>query len=251
MFSHVPHSCSIEVQVQKVCCALFVAETVRDSDSTCTFANAINKANITSDILGSAKRLWTCLELEGPIKKVVVKKAVDLFTKGWKASKTDFVMRGCPGSDTLHGLVINAYFHMHKVGKGWLDNSQGMALSICKIWTSQAICVNALRTKVSVLPSSPTLDVEYVNTALWVYMTSTTLPAAILATIIGNASNMVFTCNNVIDACIFMANEAHLGCTLPDISDIANEFKKGLDASEEIPQIVQDMMQNQLSSKFG
>eukprot|EP00884_Botryococcus_braunii_P017045 jgi/Botrbrau1/4023/Bobra.0016s0030.1 len=242
VFADIPSTCGIEVQVHKLLCCLFVAETVEDEDSVKTFSTAMSKSHITGAVLGSANQLWTHLGFEGPIKKFMVKGAVRLFLKRWKASKVDFVMQGCPGSDTLPGLVLSAYSHMRKAGVGWVDMSQGMAWSICKMWTSQALCVSALQSKFGYLPSSPAAMSECVKTVVWVYMNMTTLPAAIVTTIFNNVSNIAFTCENVIQACIFMANEATPGCMLPDISAIANQFQQGLHASEEIPGAAQHMM---------
>eukprot|EP00884_Botryococcus_braunii_P003546 jgi/Botrbrau1/13192/Bobra.0351s0005.1 len=227
-FADIAGTCSVELQVQKLLCCLFVAVRVEDEGSVNTFATAISKGQITAAILGSADQLWTHLRFEGPIKKLIVKEAVRLFLKRWKASKVGFVMQGCPGSDTLPGLVLNAYSHMRKAGVGWVDMSQGMAWSICKMLTSQALCVRALQSKFGGLPSSPAAMSECVKTVVWVYMNMTTLPAAIVTTIFNNVSNIAFTCENVIQACIFMANQATPGCMLPDISAIANQFQQGL-----------------------
>jgi hypothetical protein len=242
VFADVPSSCSIEVHVQKILCCVFVAESVQDECSVKTFATAISKSTITSAVLGNSKQLWAHLAFEGPIKKTGVNRAVQTFSKRWKASKADFVMQGCPGSDTLPGVVMNAYFHMHRVGVEWVGNSRGMAACICKIWTGQALCLQALRMKLSYMASSPASMHECVTTILWVYMNITTLPAAIITTILGNPSNMTLTCDNVIEACIFMAKEAALGCALTDISQIATQFKEGLNASEEVPQAAQQSM---------
>jgi hypothetical protein len=137
---------------------------------------------------------------------------------------------------------MNAYFHMHRVGVEWVGNSRGMAACICKIWTGQALCLQALRMKLSYMASSPASMHECVTTILWVYTNITTVPAAIVTTILGNLSNMTLTCDNVIKACIFMAKEASLGCALADISQIAIQFKEGLNASEEVPQAAQQSM---------
>jgi hypothetical protein len=117
-----------------------------------------------------------------------------------------------------------------------------MAACICKRWTGQALCLQTLRMKLSYMASSSASMHERVSIILWVYMNITTLPAAIVTTILGNISNMTLTCDNVIEACIFMAKESSLGCALTDISQIATQFKEGLNASEEVPQAAQQSM---------
>jgi hypothetical protein len=119
VFVTLQSSCSMEVQVQKLLYCFFVAESIEDRDSVQTFVVAISQDNITSDVLGNADRLWSMLQFSGPIQKWLVKQSVRLFAKRWKASKLDFSMQGCPASDTLPGLVGNAYFHMYKKGMDW------------------------------------------------------------------------------------------------------------------------------------
>jgi hypothetical protein len=67
VFVDVPSSCSIEVQVQKLLCCVFVAESVQDECSVKTFATAISKSTITSAVLGNLDQLWAHLAFEGPI----------------------------------------------------------------------------------------------------------------------------------------------------------------------------------------
>jgi hypothetical protein len=81
---------------------------VQDECSVKTLATAISKSHVTSAVLANSEQLRKHLALEGPIKKSAVREAVRTFLKLWKASKADFVMRGCPGSDTLPGVVMNA-----------------------------------------------------------------------------------------------------------------------------------------------
>jgi hypothetical protein len=243
-------SCSIEVQVQKLLYCFFVAESIEDRDSVQTFVVAISQDNITSDVLGNAERLWAMLQLSGPIQKLHVKQSVRLFAKRWKASKLDFSMQGCPASDTLPGLVGNAYFHMYKKGMDWVEKSRGMAQGICKIWTSQSLCLTAFRMHATYLTASPAAVHECVKILLWVYMTVTVVPAAIMTTIFANVRNMVCTCDNVIHACIFMSNQAMFGDLLPGISQVANDFRNGLNAQGTIPSATESIIRSRRDTRL-
>jgi hypothetical protein len=82
---------------------------------------------------------------------------------------------------------------------------------------------------------------------IMVYMNIPTLPAAIVTKILGNLSNMTLTCDTVIEASIFMAKEAALGCALADISEIATQFNEGLNASEEVPQAAKKSLRRSMA----
>jgi hypothetical protein len=143
VFANVP-TCNIEVQVHNLLYCLFIAERVQDADSVRIYSVAISNENITGDVLPSANKLWTALAFRGPIKKTAVKEAVRLFAKRWRESEMECNMQGCPGSDSLAGSVVNAYFHMHRMGLNWVDYSRGMTICVCKMWTSQSLCLEAL-----------------------------------------------------------------------------------------------------------